>query len=347
MRALTWRWANWGPWRAGQQDLGIRLQQQWRSWARRWAWAVLAGIGAWSLGVWLHVQTWHDLAEAKHALHALQAQLAAVPAGRTPSQDDASDLAITPLPTADQLGPIWSRMPNILAQHRVRLLAMQPVHETMAAPLPSEAMALRLQARFENWAGLWAQLTQMGPVWSMDRLRVVPSSGTDAVDIEVVWRIWFKPDAPAQAGHGANAPDLAWAQAMAPRAQAPWGRDGASVFESVRPPVLVKAVDDSKLPPTAAATPETPAPAPALPQVLVFSNEPERWPLHPLRVIGIWRHGEQAEAVLANARHWFRVQEGRQISQEGHRVWRIGQDEMQVRDLHGQVQTLKMEARSP
>lgn len=328
---------------------------------RAWAWAVFAGLGAWGLGLWLQAQTWHELAETRHALQALQAKLAAVPAGRAPRGDEAPDQPITPLPRADQLAPLWGRLPHILAQHRVRVLAMQPVQETLAAPLPSQAMALRLQARFENWAGLWAGLTPLGPVWSMDRLRVVPSPAGEGVDIELVWRIWYRPDAPGQAGHGANAPDQAWAnapdrawadtpdqawaQALAARPQAPWGRDGASVFESVRPPVLVKAVDDPKPPPPAAATPETPAPAP--PQGLVFSNEPERWPLQPLRVIGIWRHGEQAEAVLANARHWFRVQEGRQISQEGHRVWRIGQDEMQVRDLHGQVQTLKMEARSP
>ena len=94
---------------------------------------------------------------------------------------------------------------------------------------------------------------------------------------------------------------------------------------------------------TAVRTADTVSP----PHHLIFSHAPERQPMQPLRVLGIWRDGEQAEALLANATHWFRIREGRQLSLEGHRVSRIGGDGIQVHDPRGRVLTLRMEDMSP
>lgn len=343
MRVLHLNWAMGPPWGAGREGRGIRLQPRLRGWVRRWAWALAACLSASSLGLWLHAQTWLDHAQATREVRALQARLAALPARPTGPLGVPADPADAALPRADQLGPMWRHLPSSLAKHRVRLLSMQPVHEAMAAPLPSQAMALRLQARFEHWAGLWAVLTQMGPVWSMDRLRVVPSTGGEGVDIEVVWRIWYSTEEATKPTNGVASNGLAWAPSIPQGSEARGGMDGTSVFASVRSPAVVKAVAQAKPLMDAAVVPETLP----LSHDLAFSNEPERWPMLPLRLIGIWRHGEQVEAVVANAVHWFRAQEGRQISLEGHRVWRIGHDELQVRDLRGQFQTLKMEARTP
>ena len=343
MRGLTLKWARGSTWGAGRQERGIRLQQRYRGWARRWAWALGAGLTAWGLGVWLHAPTWLEHAQAKQDVAALQAQLAAVPTRQTTQQGVAADPALWPLPRPDQLGPMWTLLPSALAPYRVRLLTMQPVQEAMTASLPSQAMALRLQARFENWAGLWAVLAQMGPVWSMDRLRVVPSTGGEGVDIELVWRIWFRTEEATRPANGVASNGLAWALANPQGSEARGGMGGASVFESVRSPAEVKAVAEAKPLKEAAVVPGTLA----LPQDLVFANEPERWPVLPMRLVGILRHGQQVEAVLANDRHWWRAQVGRQISLEGHRVWRIGHDDLQVRDPQGRIQTLKMEARTP
>lgn len=338
MRALTLKWFSGSPKGAGREDWGIRLQQRYRGWLRRWALAVLACPLAWALGMWLHAQTWRDHAQAQHDVRALQAQLAAVPAGQARNVGIEVDTATTPLPTADQRAMMWTRLPNTLAKHQVRLVAMQAVNEAMAAPLPSEAMALRLQARFENWAGLWAVLSQMGPVWSMDRLRVVPSSGQEGVDIEVVWRIW---STNAEGAKSQDGDALAGAFTNLPEGRL-W-KQGASIFDGVRSPLVVKATAAASAMTEAAVVPG----APPLPQDLMFTNEPERWPMLPMRVIGIWRQGDRMEAWVANHTHWFRVQEGRQLSLEGHRVWRISHEEVQVRDLRDQVQTLKMEAKTP
>lgn len=332
---LTW-WARGAPRRTDPEDWRIRLQRGWRGWFRRWAWALAACLVAWGLGVWLHAQTWLDYVQTGHEVRTLQAQLAAAPVARHLSRGDAAVEAMPPLPTTDQAAQLWGLLPHALAQHQVRLLAMQPVNEAMAAPLPSEAMTLRLQARFENWAGLWAVMTQMGPVWTMDRLRVTPSVGVQGVDIEVVWRIWSRAQDAVKRPHGETF------IAAIPQWPAPFAlRDGASVFEDPRRPAAHKAVSDARPVTAATVAPET------LALERVFSNEPERTPMQPLRVIGIWRHGTQAEVLVANPTHWFRVQEGRVLSLEGHRLWRIGHDDIQVRDPRGRTETLKLETMPP
>jgi Tfp pilus assembly protein PilP len=112
--------------------------------------------------------------------------------------------------------------------------------------------------------------------------------------------------------------------------------------ESETPTVVMAPTGEVK-----GSMPGSTARADALPKEPVFSSEPERWPMLSLRLIGIWRQGDQAEAVVANAAHWFRTQEGRQISLEGHRVWRIGWDDIHVRDPAGRLQTFQMEAGAP
>jgi hypothetical protein len=257
------------------------------------------------------------------------------------------DDEVNRLPSLDQQEQVWAYLRNTLAQHQVKLMLMQPVSEVGHAPLPSQAVSMRMQARYENWARAWASLVRMGPFWSMDRLRVVPSADKQSVDIEVVWRAWFNPGRAGRIAHNAV---IAGGLPAAP--QVPLSRHGASVFDmplSMRPQ-LQRVTSTVATPPTAAAVgalPDSTARADVPPKELLFSSEPERWPMLSLRLIGIWRQGDQAEAVMANAAHWFRTQEGRQISLEGHRVWRIGWDDIHVRDPAGRVQTFQMEAGAP
>jgi hypothetical protein len=251
------------------------------------------------------------------------------------------------LPSLDQHEQVWSYLRNTLAQHQVKLMLMQPVSEVGDAPLPSQAMSLRLQARYENWAGAWTSLVRLGPVWSMDRLRVVPSADKQSVDIEVVWRAWFSPERAGSIPHNA-----VFAAGLPASLQAPLPKHVASVFDmpfSITPQ-LEQEARTVAMASTGAAVgmlPDATALADVPPKEPLFLSEPERWPMLPLRLIGIWRQGDQAEAVVANAAHWFRTQEGRQISLEGHKVWRIGRDDIHVRDPAGRVQTFQMEARAP
>ena len=339
MSALPSIFAQLPSWKVGLGDWGSRAQVQWRGWARRWAFAVMACLLSWGAGMWLHADIWLDLVQTRQEVQALQAQLAAAPQGRPVIEERVVPPEIQRLPSPDQHGQMWTILKNALAKHRVQLISMQPVTETWPAPLPSHAMVMRLQARFENWVGLWAALVQMGPVWSMDRLRVVPSAGMEGVDIEVVWRIWAQPQ---HAGHDKekdnDKDDAELARSMSAALDTPPQGMGSSVFES--PGALKKRVNapvaDVQ---TAVRTADTVSP----PHHLIFSHAPERQPMQPLRVLGIWRDGEQAEALLVNATHWFRIREGRQLSLEGHRVSRIGGDGIQVRDPQGRMLTLRME----
>lgn len=350
MNLLAWLQVQWTSWRSGGPHRGIHFQAEWRWWTRRWGFAVSACLLAWGLGIWLHAQTWRAHAQLKSEVQTLQAQLAAIPnvptvhpnANGTVMTDD-----VNRLPTADQQEQLWNHLQNTLAMHRVKLMVKQAVNDQGVGPLPSQAMFLRLQARFENWAGAWASLARMGPVWSMDRLRVVPSIGQEGVDIEVVWRVWFSP-----AMAGTPQASALFAVGSPARPQALLQKEDASIFDmpfhnhlKPDPETRTGAVAPTRA--AAGVLPDAADPVDPAPKERVFSNEPERWPMSPLRVIGIWRQGEQAEAVVANATHWFRTQEGRSISHEGHRVWRIGADHIQVRDPTGRIQTFQMEARTP
>lgn len=342
MSALPSNFAQLPPWKVGLGDWGSRVQSQWRWWARRWAFAVTAGLLSWGAGLGWQADVWRDLVQTRQAVQALQAQLAAAPPGRPVTDEGVVTHEIQRLPRPEQLGQMWTDLQNALAKHRVQLVSMQPVMEPWLAPLPNQAMLLRLQARFENWAGLWAALIEMGPAWSMDRLRVVPSTGLDGVDIEVVWRIWAQPQSADT--HNDGAP---WARPMpaildSPLEATPPPAKASSVFDA---PDLFKKSPSAPVP--SVQTKERAADAVSAPQHLGFLHTPEREPMQPLRVLGIWRAGEQAEAVLANATHWFRVREGRPLSLEGHRVGRIGADGVQVRDPQGRILTLQMEGVSP
>lgn len=347
MNTRAWLQALWVSWGLGGPDWGIRFQARWRWWARRWGFAVTACLLAWGLGAWLHAPAWQAHAQLKSEVQTLIAQLATVPSPRPKASGPLMSDDVHRLPSLEQQEQVWAYLLNTLAQHQVKLTFKQPVSAVGHAPLPSQAMSLRLQARYENWAAAWASLVGMGPVWSMDRLRVVPSADRQSVDIEVVWRAWFSPEK-----GGSISSNTVFAGGLPASPQTPIPKNVASVFDmpfSTMPP-LERGTRTVTMPSTGAAVgvlPDSTALAEGPPKEPLFSSEPERWPMLPLRLIGIWRQGDQAEAVVANAAHWFRTQEGRQISLEGHRVWRIGRDDIHVRDPAGRVQTFQMEARAP
>jgi pimeloyl-ACP methyl ester carboxylesterase len=47
---------------------------------------------------------------------------------------------------------------------------------------PSQAVALRLQARFDDWVAVWAAMNARGPVWGIERLRITPQGGEVAME---------------------------------------------------------------------------------------------------------------------------------------------------------------------
>ncbi|MCE2780638.1 hypothetical protein [Limnohabitans sp.] len=347
MNTRLWLQAPWASWLAGGSDWDIRFQAHWRWWTRRWGFAVMACLLAWGLGVWLHASTRQAHAQLKSDVQILHAKLVALPTPRPKASGPLMSDDVNRLPSLDQQEQVWAYLRKTLAQHQVKLMLMQPASEVGHAPLPSQAMLLNLQARYENWADAWASLVHMGPVWSMDRLRVVTSADKQSVDIEVVWRAWFSPGRAGSLPHNA-----VFAGGLPALPQAPLAKHMASVFDmpfSMTAP-LERETRTVVMQPKGVALgvlPDSAGLVDAPPKEPLFLSEPERWPMLPLRLIGTWRQGDQAEAVLANAAHWFRTQEGRQISLEGHKVWRIGRDVIHVRDTAGRLQTIQMEARGP
>ena len=297
--------------------------------------------------MWWHAQSWTDYALVRHEVKALQTQLGAVSAEPLQTGKLAMAEVMADLPTPEQPDQMWNHLQKVLLQYRVRLLSMQPVNDVLIAPLPSRAMVMRLQARYENWAQVWRVLVQMGPVWSMDRLSVVHSTDAHGVDIEVVWRIWSRDQGAAR-----DQDQTPWEWPVSTLADVKWLQAGPTVFGLPTRNTLSKGLD-AELPlgvqvGAASGVLADPASAPEpWPQDLQFTHEPERWPMRPMRLVGIWRQGQQAQAIVANSTHWFRTEEGKPLSLEGHRVWRIGGEDMQVRDPQGRVQTIQMEAKAP
>ena len=347
MKPLAWALSNRPAGGGARADWTQNFKASWRRWVRRWSWALIACAMAWCAGMWWHAPTWSEHGQARREVLALQVQLGAVSQEPLQTGKPGMDEALDRLPTTDQSEQWWRHLQKVLAQYRVRLLSMQPVSEGLLAPLPSQAMVMRLQARYENWAQVWRALTEMGPVWSMDRLSVVHSTDAQGVDIEVVWRIWSRTG--QEVGDHDKATGLV---PMATQPQTPRIQEGPSVFGlPVRraPPLeaQIKLPDGVQVSAATGVLPEPEGAPDSMPQDLQFTHEPERWPMRPLRLIGIWRQGQQAQAIVANSTHWFRAQEGKALSLEGHRVWRIGGDDMQVRDPQGRVQTIRMEAKAP
>ena len=108
MSALPSTFPKLPSWKIGLGDWGSRAQVQWRGWARRWAFAVMACLLTWGAGMWLHADIWLDLVQIRQEVQALQAQLAAAPQGRPVTEEWVVPPEIQRLPSPEQHGQMWT-----------------------------------------------------------------------------------------------------------------------------------------------------------------------------------------------------------------------------------------------
>ena len=163
------------------------------------------------------------------------------------------------------------------------------------------------------------------------------------MDIELVWRLWTQAQGTEKVSTETPLISLLKELEAKPLSK------GASVFSAVGLNPEGHAPAREAFAAAVGILPASPQTSDLLdaPAELIFLHEPERWPMRPLRVIGLWQDGDQKEAVLATATHWFQIREGRQLSLEGHRVWRVVVDGIQIRDPQGRISTIRMEDRAP
>jgi hypothetical protein len=342
----------------GGATLQARFQARWRWWVRRWVFA-LAGLGVGLGGGWMvSLDSLQGYQQAVQALQDVQKQLAAQPqpkAAAAPVQPE----SLARLPVVGQQASTWLALKQVLALHRVSVLSLRPLPDLRSASLPNQTVALRLQARFGDWVAAWSGLNQAGPVWSIERIRISPMAAGDALEIDVVLRVWMRegPEhreaeaawvqtASIQASRGVDVAVFASRHAIAQAGQVfqggVWGDE--SLVKPVARPLHAKPIEASA---AAIRATNVSQGVPSVSMSLVFAPEPEHMPFAPWRLLGVWEQAGLLQAFLASGTHWFRVSAGQTISQEGHRLEAVAADRVVWRDPQGHLSTLTLESRTP
>lgn len=283
---------------------------------RRWAWALagaFAGMGLVAVFAWEAYEE-HDL--WRYKVQALRAAHKAVPAktaASSPAASDASSL-VERLPAQREVSALWLALQQGMAQRGLQVQDLRPQTLLPAQGLSSQAVALRLQGRFVDGVQVWASLVDAGPVWTLDRLTVVPGVQAGQLQWDGIWRAWLRPDAPS--AH-------AWPAHWDLRA-----REGAS---GVDPFVTTKAAA-----PVAGASESLPA---------ELVEDPRRWPLAHIRLLGVWQQGGQWQAVLGAGAYWAVLAPGAPLAIEAYRVQAVRPEGvvLQAATGHGPVHVLRLE----
>ena len=314
----AWRWPH--------------LQRLLERWLRRWGFAITGWVVGLS-GVWLaQAQVSEDHANVAQAVAQLHQQLATLPAGLSGNPDkplpaDQQNMLMS-LPVQARQGQIWVDLQQALTGGGLSLQSLRPLPPSLAAGsnagLPSQAVAVRLLGRFEDWSHVWAAFTQAGPVCSIDRISVAATAHPEEVQIDAVLRVWLRP---GDVGvHAQPEPDGAWDQLtlLEPR---PLGRSGAVLFaqakglssggDAVR---LAESADASASASGASGVSGVSGAAVAVAGPDPLPEDPRHWPLARVRLAGLWQQGADRQAILSAGPHWVRVSQGQRVTQEGHRV---------------------------
>lgn len=297
---------------------------------KRWSWAAAGALLGSGAVFWLASDTGEAHEQARQAVDAARQRLQAL---AQPSTSALRPVDTSASPLWSRLGAsgsaeTWTRLQQTLSARGVQVVSIRVAPGAHTGPLASQSVALRLQAPFADWVSTWQGLSQAGPVLSIDRISAAPMASAHGisqdmprgVQLDVVMRLWFKPDAqPSQASEPWPEPqDL-------PVRVAASGPLGAEVFAHLGSAPGVPAVSAS---PAASAQPSEATPGPA---------DPLLWPLARLRLLGTWQQGAQWQAVLGAAGAWVAVRPGQRIASEGHRVESIQRDAVLLRSTQGQA----------
>ncbi len=198
---LWQRWRSEGPsW----------LQRQARRIYRRWVYACAAFFAVLLVfGLW-QIESLEELWHVQSVLSESRAQVAAQPRdlvlASSSARGDATQAltqSLAHLPGSSSRSLLWPALQQSFERHRLVLLSLQPVSDAVAAPLPSQAVALRLRGRFDDWGRAWTALSEGIPVWTMERVHITPQAHAPWVEIDVLLRVWLRADQDGER-HGAG-----------------------------------------------------------------------------------------------------------------------------------------------
>lgn len=283
----------------------LALQRTARRWAHRWIWALAAALAG-----LLGVIGWQAdvVVQREHLQQQVQGLRAAAPAASTPGPAPSArrDL-IDRLPAQSSASRLGLDLQTGLASQGLQVLALKPQALHSGQPLPSQALALRWQGRFGDFGHAWASLVDAGPVWTIERLTVVPGLSAGTLQWDGVWRAWLRPDAAAP---------QAW-PALWETSPGPAGVAGHDPFVPAVSAAAASGVGTSDAVP------------PGLPA------DPRQWPLAAIRLAGVWQQADKAQAVLSAGPHWVVVGAGTGLALEAYRVKAVHPDSVELQPLKG------------
>lgn len=337
-------------------------RDRWRWLARRWAFA-LGGFGVGLLGVlaW-QFEDLEALWESEAQLHDLQAKLNAQeqPAQVKSLPEPAALNTLTGPPPVMAWWPVqgtqasvWLQLERLIVQHGLRLLSLRLEPPSPVGAWPSQAVALRLQGRFDDWVAVWAALNTRGPLWSLERLRI--TSLEEGVAMDVVLRLWLSPVASAvpKPSEATVHPELLFGSArLALRSGA-----GARVFVSSTSAPATSSVEPAgvksevTLPVPVGAELRTSALPPqrhvSAQPMAILSPDPAHWPLEQVRLAGVWQQAQGVQLILVAGPHWVSARVGQRIGAQGHVVDSIHAQEVHLRAAQGPVWVIGLEKAQP
>jgi len=359
MHSRRWAWSAWAP--VLQMGWPTLWRDRWRWLARRWAFALAGfGLGLLGIGSW-QLESISALWKIEAQVHDLQAQLLAQQEQTSNGPSATSDLNVPmgppPVmawwPAQGTQAEVWPQLERLFAQHRLRLLSLRPERASSMVAWPSQAVALRLQGRFDDWVAVWAALNTRGPVWGIERLLISPQGS--GVTIEAVLRLWLSPRATSMTGAGLpQMPD----ELFTGSAPVAWrAKAGATVFVTSPSPMVSSSIKAPRLEGVDEVT--TPANVNVQPrdstqqqrasalQTAPLSADPADWPLEQVRLVGIWQQTHEAQPILMAGPYWVQARVGQRIGTQGHVVHSIHAQEVHLRASQGPIQVIGLEKAKP
>lgn len=246
--------------------------------------------------------------------------------------------------------------------HGLRLQSFQPLPtqgaDRPAGGMPSQAVGLRLQGQFGDWVRLWNACAVAGPVCSLDKITLVAMGPEAEVQIDAVLRVWLKADAAdaADKADDANKADARLAverPAWIPLASPVPPRSASTVAAELFSMVPVGLGQSRAQAARSAAAPERLAAGPAptasdgaglglglgTQQVATWPQAPEQtpgqWPVEQVRLLGLWQHAGERQAIVSAGPYWARVGLGQRITLQGHRIEAITERGVRLRWAQG------------
>lgn len=341
-----------------RQVLGMPLDamhrphlQRWvERWLRRWGFAVWGFMLGLCVVVLADPQVGEDHAQAAQMVASLQQSLAeqsqvAVKPEKALSHEAKNLLASLPgQARRGDMGADWQRL---LATQGVRLQSLRPLPPNAAegghGVLPSQAVALRVLGRFEDWAKVWAACAATGPVCSLDRISVAATANPGEVQIDAVLRVWMRA-AQSEKGEGPDRASAWSGQAELIAQEAAnlqlFGRSVVSLFALDHEGAASSATAASRMAASAVHDENgvtrvaDAAGAVGTSNTVAWEALPKdlhQWPLARVRLAGLWQHGADRQAILSAGTHWAQVRVGQRVTREGHRVAVIAHDGVRLR----------------